>query len=549
MATESLLGKLLRMKILGASLFGAGVIFVGGIMFWGAFNTAMEATNTLGFCINCHEMKDNVYQEYVKTVHYTNRSGVRASCSDCHVPKDWVHKFIRKIEASGEVFHWLMGTVNTPEKFDAKRFQLAKRVWATMKSTDSRECRNCHAFDQMNPAVQKQRAKKQHENAQAEGSTCIDCHKGIAHKPVHHLLEQEEEQKAAEEAKKKAEAEAKKAASAKPAAPAPAAAPVAAPAAGGAALPPVTGKAVDWSKATETKTVLFYPGQTAMEWVLTGTDHGGTRAFKKGDRCFECHSNETADMGAKMVSGSKAEKTPIPGKRAAIPLSIKAAYDADNLYMRFEFPAGPHNPVPFAQGGKMDPENEIKVAMMIDNGKVDMGARSGCWTSCHADARDMPQAPAAAAVSALKGIDTKAGYITKYVPESRTQFDTTARNNWDKLKPQAELDSLLAGGTFLDLTRWKSSGASEQGYVLAERVLKPGNDVAYTGKKEGDKWVVTMVRRLKATQPGEVNLAAGQSYSVGFAIHDDFTSGRFHHVSLDMKLGLDAEGEIKAVKM
>ena len=548
MATESLFSKLTKLKIMGASLFGAAVIFVGGIVFWGGFNTVMEATNTLGFCINCHEMKDNVYQEYVKTIHYTNRSGVRASCSDCHVPKDWVHKFVRKIQASGEVYHWLLGTVNTPEKFDGKRYQLAKRVWETMKSTDSRECRNCHAFDQMNPDMQKQRARKQHTNAQAEGGTCIDCHKGIAHKPVHHLLEQEEEQKAKE-------AEAKKAAAAasapKPAASAPAAAPVApaAPVAGGAALPPVTGKAVDWSKVAEAKTVLFYPGQTPIEWILTGTDHGGTRAFKKGDRCFECHSNEAADMGTKMVSGAKAEKTPIPGKRAAIPLSIKAAYDADNLYMRFEFPAGPHSPVPFAQGGKMDPENEIKLAMMIDNNKVDMGARSGCWTSCHADSRDMPNAPDKGAVGAAKGISTAGGYISKYVPESRTQFDTTKRDNWDKVKPQADLDALLAGGTFLDLTRYKSSGASEQGYVLAERVLKPGNDVAYTGKKEGDKWVVTMVRRLKATQPGEVNLVAGQSYSVGFAVHDDYTSGRFHHVSLDLKLGLDAEGEIKASKM
>ncbi|MDO8788135.1 MAG: NapC/NirT family cytochrome c, partial [Sulfuritalea sp.] len=396
MATKSLFSKLWKMKILGASLFGAAVIFVGGIVFWGGFNTAMEATNTMGFCINCHEMKDNVYEEYKKTIHYTNRSGVRAVCSDCHVPRDWVHKFIRKIQASGEVFHWLMGSVDTPEKFDGKRYQLAKRVWETMKTTDSRECRNCHAFDQMNPDMQKQRARKQHSNAQTDGGTCIDCHKGIAHKPVHHLLEQEEEQKAKE-------LEAKKAAAATPApAPAAATAPAAsvaasAPVASGPAAPPVTGKAVDWSKVAEVKTILFYPGQTSIEWVLTGTDHGGTRAFKKGDRCFECHSNETADMGAKMVSGSKAEATPIPGKRAAVPLSIKASYDSDNLYMRFEFPAGPHVDVPFAKGGKMDPENEIKLAMMIDGGKVDMAARSGCWTSCHSDARDMPTAPAAAA--------------------------------------------------------------------------------------------------------------------------------------------------------
>ncbi|HRE18510.1 MAG TPA: NapC/NirT family cytochrome c, partial [Rhodocyclaceae bacterium] len=62
-----------------------GVIFVLGILFWGGFNTAMEWTNREEFCISCHEMKDNVYQEYRNTIHYSNRSGVRATCPDCHV--------------------------------------------------------------------------------------------------------------------------------------------------------------------------------------------------------------------------------------------------------------------------------------------------------------------------------------------------------------------------------------------------------------------------------------------------------------------------------
>jgi hypothetical protein len=317
--------------------------------------------------------------------------------------------------------------------------------------------------------------------------------------------------------------------------------------AAGAAL--AAPKAVNWDGIPASETMLFYPGQTSMEWILTGSDHGGVRAFKKGDRCFECHSQEATDMGTKMVSGAKAEKTPIAGKRPAFPLKVKAAYDAENLYLRFEFPAGPHADVPFAKGGKLDPDNEIKVAMMIDNGKVDMAARSGCWTSCHADARDMPQAPAAAALGAAKGIDTKAGYVTKYVPESRTQFDTAKRDNWDKLKPQADLDALLKGGTYLELLRWKSSGATEHGYVLAERVLKPATDVSAQGKKEGANWVVTMTRKLKSALPGTVAMEAGKSYAVGFAVHDDFANGRFHHVSLDLLLGLGAEGEIKAVKL
>ena len=69
------------------SLLMAG--FVAGIIFWGGFNTAMEATNTETFCISCHEMEANVYQEYKYTIHYSNRSGVRATCPDCHVPKPW----------------------------------------------------------------------------------------------------------------------------------------------------------------------------------------------------------------------------------------------------------------------------------------------------------------------------------------------------------------------------------------------------------------------------------------------------------------------------
>jgi cytochrome c-type protein NapC len=164
------------------SLLGLLVVgFFGGIIFWGGFNTAMEATNTLDFCISCHEMRDTVYQEYKKTIHYSNRTGVRAVCSDCHVPKDWVHKMARKIQASGEVYGKIMGTIDTPEKFEAKRLQLARNEWARMKGSDSRECRNCHTFEGMNTEVQKQRARKQHELALRDKQTCIECHKGIAH--------------------------------------------------------------------------------------------------------------------------------------------------------------------------------------------------------------------------------------------------------------------------------------------------------------------------------------------------------------------------------
>ncbi|MBL8444486.1 MAG: NapC/NirT family cytochrome c [Zoogloeaceae bacterium] len=175
--------------------FGAlvAVGFVVGVFFWGGFNTAMEATNTEKFCISCHEMNDNVYQEYKETIHYTNRTGVRAVCSDCHVPKDWTHKMIRKIQASREVWGKITGSIDTREKFEAKRLQLARNEWARMKASDSRECRNCHSLESMNSAAQKQRARKQHEMAREDNMTCIDCHKGIAHHKPEGMTEQDEE--------------------------------------------------------------------------------------------------------------------------------------------------------------------------------------------------------------------------------------------------------------------------------------------------------------------------------------------------------------------
>jgi cytochrome c-type protein NapC len=153
-----------------------------GVLFWGGFNTAMEATNTEAFCISCHEMEVNVYEEYTDTIHYTNRTGVRATCPDCHVPKDWVHKFARKVQATNELFHHFRGTIDTPEKFDEKRIELAQHVWRTMKATDSRECRNCHDFMSMDYDKQEPRSSERHEQAEEAGLTCIDCHKGIAHR-------------------------------------------------------------------------------------------------------------------------------------------------------------------------------------------------------------------------------------------------------------------------------------------------------------------------------------------------------------------------------
>ena len=152
-----------------------------GIIFWGGFNTAMEASNSMGFCIACHEMRETVYKEYQESLHFRNPSGVQATCADCHVPRTWVHKVVRKVQATNELYHKAVGSIATPEKFEAKRWQLANRVWDKMRATDSRECRNCHDFTAMDLSEQDRSARKKHAKAPVDGKTCIDCHKGIAH--------------------------------------------------------------------------------------------------------------------------------------------------------------------------------------------------------------------------------------------------------------------------------------------------------------------------------------------------------------------------------
>ena len=157
--------------------------FAGGVIFWGGFNTAMEFTNTQAFCISCHEMEANVYQELAQTVHYTNRSGVRATCSDCHVPHNWTDKMARKMQASKEVWGHIFGTIDTRQKFLDERLRLAQHEWARLKANDSLECRNCHTEDAMDFTRQTTRAAEIHNTflIQQDGYTCIDCHKGIAH--------------------------------------------------------------------------------------------------------------------------------------------------------------------------------------------------------------------------------------------------------------------------------------------------------------------------------------------------------------------------------
>lgn len=577
-----------RRLILGTTVSGAVVFFIVGIIFWGGFNTGMEATNTTEFCIGCHEMQDNVYQEYTPTIHYSNRTGVRAGCPDCHVPRPWIHKIVRKIQASREVFFWLTGKIDTPEKFNEHRLDLAKSVWSAMKTTDSRECRNCHNFESMNPEFQKPRARKQHLNAFETGQTCIDCHKGIAHHNVRDKLTDEEleaieapnpeyirevpkiykeglarvEAKEAEiAAKEKAEQVAftEKTQQKIDQAVAEALANAGPSESSVSAKPTVSNINVDWANSNSADIPVFYPGTASIEWIL-GRRHGGKRAFTKGDRCIECHGEEVADIGQLIVSGESEkdlEPNIIPGKRGSIPVTIDATHDTENLYLRFSWPEGDHAAVPFVDGGKMDPENPMKLAFMLATDEVEYADRAGCWGTCHADANSMPFEPEKEALlgsDIAKRLDLNSG-VTKYLKGTRTKLELKGRGGkalggWDKLKDEADINVMQKSEQYMDLVRYKSgSKAIEDGQILAQRDMHGGQGAEVEASLKGGTWSVMVKRKLISDQPGDVNIEAGKVYNFGFAIHDDYSSARYHHVSFGYKLALDNdEAEINAKK-
>ncbi|UZE98014.1 ethylbenzene dehydrogenase-related protein [Alkalimarinus alittae] len=307
---------------------------------------------------------------------------------------------------------------------------------------------------------------------------------------------------------------------------------------------------VNWDAVPSRDITLFFPGTASIEWIH-GREHGGKRAFTKGDRCIECHDSETMDMGEKIVTGEKLEESVIPGKRGSIPVTVQASYDADNLYMKFSWPEGSHAAIPFADGGKMDPANQVKLAMMFGSDDVEFADRSGCWGSCHDDVKNMPGEVDDATIKAYADasrLDTSGG-ITKYISESRTDIEYKGKRGaklggWDKLKSEDEIKAALAGGGFLDLIRYEvGTGKVEDGYLLDERKMSGGQGATFTSNLTDGIWTVEMTRKLNSDKAGDVSFDTDGVYNFGFAIHDDFSDSRFHHVSLGYRLGFDKDEE------
>ncbi len=531
--------------IMGASLGAALTFFLAGIIFWGGFHTVIEVTNTQWFCTSCHEMQW-VTEEYEERIHSHNPTGVGTTCADCHVPDSWGPKMVRKAVATRELWHWALGTMNTEEKFEERRLLLAERVWRSMLRTDSRECRNCHEFEAMDLENQASRAAREHERGLEQGMTCIECHQGIAHeKPdywdesevwVQHWAEAEAEEP--EPATERDEPE-----------PEPEPEPEREVADENGVVVDNLAAELDWDEIPAEEITLFMTGQASIEWMQDGSAHGGGRAFGFGDRCIWCHDGEEAEIGELITSGEKLETEDLGDKRGHVPMTVQTAFDDDHLYMRFQWEAAEHAPLPFVEDGRMDPDNPMKLTVSFADDRVEMADRAGCWASCHHDSVGMPDAPDEEAL-AEAGLDDRmdlAEGVTKYLSESRTDIEIrgrrgAARGGWDKLRDDEEIEELMRAGVYLDLARFNSGEErTESGYVLAERHFSDTEAVVFAGGEEDGTWTVYMTRALNPGTDADKALSTDGKYNIGIALHDDYAASRFHHVSWQYGLAFDAE--------
>ncbi len=294
---------------------------------------------------------------------------------------------------------------------------------------------------------------------------------------------------------------------------------------------PAPALAIDWSQVEGNEVKLFHPGQASWEWVLTKSDHSGATKFREGKNCRECHGGEESDIGALINSGKKVEPHPLDGRRGHIAADVKMAHDGENFYVRVEYPADGGT----AQG--MDADYAQKVTVMFDDGSVAEAGRAGCWGVCHDDANGM--------ASAKDGVD-----MPKYLMGSRTKI--TRQGGGEFVKPEADIAKMMAGGQYLEYWQARLNpgqpAAAVDGHILDRRETNDSTVASAEGGLEGDKWVVVLSRPLNPGGGAYKPLEPGKTYTAGFAIHDNNTAGRYHHVSFEYTFALDGGDAVFVAK-
>ena len=265
---------------------------------------------------------------------------------------------------------------------------------------------------------------------------------------------------------------------------------------------------IDWSKIPAKSVKLFYPGQSSYQWLLSPEHKKGNQAVSRGRDCVSCHEDDETSIGNKLVKGGPLEPTPIAGKRGTLDLSVQAAHDDKNLYLRFEWgtqASRPGDAYPYlrfdgkewkrygsqklskeAREGKTLGVYEDRLTLMIDDGKVRNFDKQGCWLTCHNGMRDMPQEATKEQLAAHPLLNKRAD-VRKYLPSTRVENGT-----WDKTRSPEDIAKLKAEGAFLDLMQWRAHrsnpvGMADDGYVLEYRLFDAGKNMFVSNEDAANK--------------------------------------------------------------
>lgn len=163
-----------------AALLLAGIVV--GFVATAGTQVMVYMTGTDKFCgTSCHSMQW-VAKEHQASVHHANRTGVKAGCHDCHLPRGYPMILWDKAKAgTKDAIAEMRGVIATEDLFKKQRKHMAETVWAQYKENNSQACRNCHVFSKEILAKQKDFVQPMHQQVLDGQATCIDCHKGVAH--------------------------------------------------------------------------------------------------------------------------------------------------------------------------------------------------------------------------------------------------------------------------------------------------------------------------------------------------------------------------------
>jgi len=282
----------------------------------------------------------------------------------------------------------------------------------------------------------------------------------------------------------------------------------------------------DWGQVPATTLKTFYPGVASWDF-MTGKDHGtGGNVVKKQEKsCADCHVGKdgaydiksdkiiTGEL-KKVASGEPLEPEPLSGMPGFKDISVQAAYDAENIYLRIQWPG--------TGASSAKEEDADRVSIQISD-KIKTFNLYGCYISCHDDQTGMPE---------NRGEEKKLyGY---YAAD----------------KPQDKLDEYLSKGQFIDTWVVYFLGnevKAEDEYVLESR-HEDKNDLTATGGFEGGKYTVVITRKLATGDKGDIGLKDGKAFSASIAIHDNKNKGRKHYTAFPITIGLSAGGDVSAKK-